>query len=523
MIIPVIIITASVVFELFYRLLGRKQWSWRLVSWGLRPWAAWAVFSVVYQLNSSRGMESVETAPTFISNIFPFFAQPWDRYESWTQAVARLVVTPTVWIWGSVVVLLGGILFLIIRCVMSDNQISIRKTVVMLTGLYLIAGALSFSVASLPNGVWDKEDHKGSLLSCWHAHNTVLYAVPFVKTRGDFLRNFKEIQPRLRITIHALSHPPGGALSMYYIGKVVGAGGMNIRLDSTRIRYALGLIFFSALNIFVLFGMGKSMFGSSRHGFTAGILWIVTPAVLAYSNFAQDGLYSVFFNLSLLLIWKVSVSDKMPYLSMVLLGLVFFCLNFLSYTWCLVTMAFVLFLVYCAFINKLSFRSLLLRGVIPLGIMTVLSGLVILRYKLDYLAAYKFSSDYVQQWYQYDTIYQHVISMVGGQFDLWLMMGAVACSAFFVSVYKRIKEREITPQFMFLIIVIFVYALPLLFGPSGIRLEAARCWMWMLSVPICFAAQFLLAQERPRVFVTVAVMVSLGTYTVMRLFLTFSP
>lgn len=520
---PIIILCVWLVFEVLYLMMGREKWLWKLVSWILRPWSFWAALSVVYQLNPSRGMGVLKTAPTYIPNIFPFFAQPWNRNETFLSVMARLSATSTVWVFGSVVVLLAGILFVVIKRVLSDESFSRKQIILMLSGLYLVAGVLSFSVGSLPDGVWSSAEKNGSFLSGWHAHNTVLYAVPFVKSKGHFLRNFKEIQPRLRITIHALSHPPGGALSMYYLGKAVGAQGMNIRLDSTRIRYAFGLVFFAALNVFVLFAMGRSMFGSNKHGFTAAMLWMVMPSVLAYSIFAQDSLYAVFFNLTLLFSWRVCTLEKMPYVDMVVLGVVFFFLNFLNYSWCLVTLIFALFLLYCWRSFKWTFRSLFLRGVIPLGIMTVLSGIVLLKYKLNYLDAYKVSSEYVRQWYQFETVYQNVVAWIGGQVDLFLMMGAVTCSAFFASVYAGIRKRKLSLQLTFLLIILSVYLLPIIFGPTCIRLETARCWMWVLSVPVCFAAQFLLKQDRARIFVTVAVMVSLATYTVMRLFLNFAP
>ena len=523
LILPVVILSVWIIFEICYRFLGNGKSYFRLIGWILRPWTAWAMLSVVYQMNPSRSMATVETAPGFSPDIYPFFARAWSETESFRQIVIKLLHTPTVWIWGGCVLLLAIMLLLIIKRVLSDKPLSTWKVFAMLAALYLIAGALSFSVGSLPNGVWDKGEKKGSLLSCWHAHNTVLYAVPFVKTKGNFLRNFAEIQPRLRITIHALSHPPGGALSMYYLGKVVGAGGMNIRLDSTRIRYALGLMFFAAFNVFILFFMGKSIFGSNRHGFVAAMLWMVAPSILAYTTFAQDSLYSVFFNLALLFSWKVCTDKKSSYISMISLGIVFFCLVFLNYSWCLVALIFALFLLYSAWSNKWQFRKLFLRGVLPLGVMTILSGWVLLSYKLDYLQAYKVSSEYVCQWYQFENIYQHIIAWIGGQVDLWLMMGTITCSAFFASIYLRIKKREFSPEFAFLLIILSVYVLPILFGPTCVRLETARCWMWVLSVPVSFSAHFLLQQKRPYIFVTSAVLFSLGTYTIMRLFLNFAP
>ncbi len=543
-VIPAIFLAGGIISEIInYK---TKKNVAKLLCWFFRPWMVWAVLSIIYQLNSARGMMAVPTAPSFTDNLYPFFANYWNNTETFRETVLRLIHTPAVWLWGSIVAALAFLLVFLTKKILSTEEISRSKNIGILIILYFTAAALSFSVGSLPDGMLSNDERQGSLLSGWHAHNTVLYAVPFVGSKGHFLRNFKEIQPKLRITIHALSHPPGATLSMYFIGRIVGADGMNIRLESTRIRYATGLILFAALNIFVLFGMGYSLFGNKKTGLMAAILWMVMPSVLAYSIFAQDSLYAVFYNSSLLLIWKVCIAEKKSYINMVLLGIIFSCLNFLNYSWGLITTIFVIFLVYNALIKKWRFNELMIRGAIPLGVMTVISGFILLDYKLDYLNAYKVSNEYVRQWYCFSTGYQHIIAWIGGQIDLWLMMGAVTCSAFFGAIITGIKHiaaqniREgynhssgigknmpevlrNTPQYVFILIILGVYILPILFGPTCIRLETARCWMWVLSVPVCFAADFLLRQKRPFIFVTTAMLVSLGTYSIMRLFLNFAP
>jgi len=520
---PILLLMGWIVFEgvNLARRRGGKP-SLKLMGWFLRPWAVWAGLSVIYQLNPGKGMDAVETAPSFTAWLFPFFVNPWTPEQSFTQILARLVSTPTVYFWGAVTVGLAVLLVLLIRRVFSDRPLTRKSALALLLGLYLLAGALPLTIACLPNGAWDSEECKGSLLSCWHAHATVLYAAPFVQSTDHFLRNYEEIHSRLRFTIHAYSHPPGAPLSMYYIGKAVGAGGMNIRLDSTRLRYTFGMAFFAALNIFILFALGKSIFGTTKHGFAAAILWTVSPAVLAYVPHTQDGLYAVFFNLSLLLTWRIGMAKRASWLEMLGLGLVFFCLNFLNYSWVLVTSIFALFLLYRAISTPWTFRELALRGGIPLGLMTLVSGSILIHYRLDYLAAYNQSTCYVQEWYQYATVYQHVAAWIGGQIELFLMMGAITCSALFAALYERGKQRDIGPQTVFIALIFAIYILPVLFGPTCLRLEAARCWLWVPSVPICFAASHLLKQSRPRLFVTVAALVSLGTYTLMRLFLNFA-
>jgi hypothetical protein len=525
---PILILSLWATFEILNFLKVRKDRDrktgavWTLTGWVLRPWSAFACVNLVYQLNPGRGMDAVDTAPRFDSWIYPFFIHPWRGDEGLAEAVRRIVSTPTVYLWGAVVALLAVLLYLFIRRVLSDRPLSGKNTLVLLVGLYLLTGMLHLSVASLPDGPWDSPERKGSLLSSWHAHATMLYSVPHVKSRDHFLRHYDVIQPRLRFTIHAYSHPPGGVLSMYYIGKAMGAGGRDIRLDSTRLRYAFGMTFFAALNIFVLFGLGRSIFGGSRHGFAAALLWGTAPAIIAYATYAQDGVYAVFFNLALLLTWRTGTGERPRYAEMAALGLVFSCLNFLNYSWGLATTVFAVFLIYRAIADRWSILTLALRGVVPLGIMTAVSGSVLLYYRLDYLETYRVASSYVREWYQYETIYQHVIAWVGGQIDILLMMGAVTCSAFISALFSRARDRDKSAPVVFLAIILVVYVLPVLFGPTCLRLETARVWMWVPSVPICFAANHLLEQRRPRLFLTVAVLFSLGSYALMRLFLNFA-
>lgn len=461
----------------------------------------------------------MDTAPGFTSWMFPVFLHPWNGGESIGHVFVRLASTPTVYIWGMIVAILALLMVFLTKLALSAKIHGWGELLLLLTGIYVLMGVLHLSVASLPNGPFDSGDRKGSLLSCWHAHSTMLYSVPFVKTKGDFLRNFKEIQPKLKFTTHALSHPPGGVLSMYYIGKIAGAGGMNIRLDSTRIRYAFGMTFFAALNVFILFGMGKTMFSSNEHGLVASLLWNTAPVMMAYSNFAQDGVYAVFFNLALLLTWRIGMADKRRYLEMVALGLIYVAIILMNYSWVLLTTIFAAFIIYCAISSKWKCLDLAIRGVIPLALMTVVTGAIFLHYKMDYLAFYRVSSCFVRSWYQYDTIYQHVISWVGGQVEIWLFMGAISCSAFFSSLAVHKKQGNWNPQLVFITIILAVYALPVIFGPTCLRLETSRCWLWVTSVPACFAAHHLLSQSRPRLFVTAAVLFSIGSYALMRLFL----
>lgn len=493
----------------------RRHPAWRFGLWALRPWAAWAVFNLVYRWQWAAGFNNRRT--------FPFFANLWDDKEPLIQALGRLAGTPTVWLWGLVVLLFaGGLAFAAARWAQDPPQQRLKRVGALLA-LYLAAAALYLSVASLPNGTRSTEERTASLLSCWHAHATMLYTVPVIQSTGHYLEHFLELQPQLRKTIHGLSHPPGASLSMYYIGCATGVRGEDIRLDSTRIRYALGLTLFGALNVLVVFALTRNLFGDDRIAFLAALLWLAAPSVTSYGTFAQDTLYAVFFNLALLLTYRVATCDRRPWAEMIALGFVFFCVVMLNYSWCLLTTVFAVFVLYGWRRARRPFPDLAVRGVVPLGLMTVLAGTLLLIYRLDYLAMYKVSSEYVALWYRFEGLYQHLTAWIGGQFDLWLLMGSVTCSAFLVALF-RLRPRDLAePPVAFLALVLCVFALPILFGPTCLRMETARCWNWVAAIPFAFAARELLRTPAPRLFAAGAVVVSILTSVALRLFMNFAP
>jgi len=517
---PGLILTAWAGFELAARRRRRAgRPPLRLPLWLLRPWAAWAGFSTVYQLNADRGMSAVDTAPQFYDWLFPFFQFPWVKHETLSEACARVFATPTVYGWGLAVALLAGLLLLWLRTALAPRPLRARTIIALLLGLHLLAGALTLSIASLPNGPRDTPDRKGSLLACWEAHATMLYAKPFVKSTDHFLRNWDAIHRRLRFTIHAYSHPPGGTLSMHYLATLIGAEKMNIRRSDTRLRYSIGMTLFAGLSLWIVFGLGRSLFGTSRHGLAAAFVWATSPSVLAYAPHAQDGLYAVFFLLALLLTWHVGMARRRPWLPMVLLGAVFFCNTFLNYSWGLATSIFALFIAYRTVTARWPLREAAWRFVPPLGIMTLLSGAVLLHYRLDYWESYCQSAAYVGEWYQYDTAWQHWVAWIGGQLEIGLMMGAVACSAFLAALARRLRVRDTRPEAVFLVMILFIYLIPVFYGPTCLRMETARCWLWVTGVPLCFAAHRLLDWPRPRLALGTAALSSIAIYSAFRLFL----
>jgi len=518
---PVLLLLACIVFEVVYALSLRRRSPagpglLRFVAWVVRPWGAWAVFNLLVRLQGDKGFNNPLT--------FPFFANHWPLGRNLPTALVRLARKPTAWGWSAVILTLTVALLLVAAFVL--RQVKPRRRGVVLIAVYILAVLLPITVSCLPDGFRPKQDKTlSSILSSWGAHNTVLYAIPLIETKGHFFRHFLEIQPRLRRTIHAYSHPPGGSLSLFWIGKLMGAGGKDIRDPQVVIRYVFGLALFGALNVFILYFLGSRLFQSPTVGIVSALLWISMPATLTYSNFAQDTVYGVFFNAALLLTWLSVTARRRTIWWPVLLGFVFYTLTLLNYSWCLVTTIFAVFASIMGLRQRWTRYDILLRGILPLAIMTLLLAATLVHYRFDYLAAYKVSRAYVDEWYRFTGPRQWITALVGGQFDMLLMAGSVVASAVVVTLtrWKRAGLTVARAEVVLLLVVLGVYAIPLLLGPTALKMETARCWNWVMSLPVTFAASTLLAQPRRVLYVGGAIAVSVTTATVMHLFLNFGP
>ena len=478
------------------------------MAWILRPWTVWAFFNLFFRWRWDQGFNDRRT--------FPFYAILWNKEESFKEALARLAHAPGLpWLGAAAVLLLAMVLLL--AWVMRRNP---ARSWPALGGLYVLAIGLHLSLACLPNGARSEPGRTGSLLAAWNnPGSTMLYALPLIQDSHDYFRRFPEIQPKLRRTIHGLSHPPGASLSLHWIGRAAGVRSRDIRDPANRLRYTVGLVAFGALNVFAIFALGRAAFGA-RAGFLAATLWATAPAVVAYAPFAQDSAYAVFFNLALWLGWQTATAPRRTGWWGFLLGLDFFALILMSYSWCLATSIFALFALAVGGRNRWRPREYAARIVFPLAVMTALAAAFLAYHRLDYWAMYRYASQYVNQWYPFTGPYQWILALLGGQIDLWLMLGSVTCSAFAVALFRLRKPDFREPRTIYLLIVLGIFALPLLFGPNCLKMEAARCWIWVGSLPLAFAADRLL--RAPRLFAWGAPAVSALTYAVMRLFLDFA-
>ncbi len=514
--VPAILLLIGIAVELFCRIIRffparRPPPFLTFVVWAIRPWTLWALFNLIFRWRWDHGFNNRLT--------FPFYANPWPPDHGFAEAITRLLHSPTWILWMGLSIFLTLAIVSLLTWTLRSSKPS--RLWLSLPGLYVLAVALHLSLACMPHGAWTDQGRSGSLLAAWHnTGSTMLHVIPRIQSTHDFLSRFQEIQPKLRSSIHGLSHPPFASLSLNWIGQVMGIQENNILLPDVRLRYAIGLTLFGALNLLLLFFLGRSLF-DAQTGFLTAVLWTTAPAVSAYATFAQDSIYALFFNSALLLSWHVVHSQRRTLLWATLLGIDFFVIIFMNYSWCLATTLFALFALATGIRHRWGIRDAALRLLLPLCVMTLLTAAFLAYFRLNYWAMYQYSNQFVIQWYPMSGIYQWTMALIGGQFDLFLLLGSVTTSAFASTLFAHLRTTQLRePRVQFLLIVLAVYTLPLLFGPNCLKMETARCWIWVASLPLAFAASRLLHMPH-RIFILGTPIVSSLTYAVLRLFLDF--
>jgi hypothetical protein len=490
-----------------------------LLLWGLRPWGVWALFSLVWRSQAAFAYDHDLTT-------FPFYAHLWQPGVSIASRLVTLGGRSQVWLWAGLALASLAALTALARAIAGGGRLARGGVAWRLAAVYLLGGVLLLTAACLPDGPQSRPDGRpGSLTRSWTAHGTVLYAIPRIKSPSHFMRHFAAIQPRLRITIHALTHPPGGALSLYWLGRLAGVPrGADIRSEAVRLRYLFALAGFGLLNALAVYALAHGLFGERKVALLAALLWVVAPTTLIHGTFAQDTVYVVFYTLALWLGWRVAATGERPPVgAALLLGTLFAALTMLNFSWCLMTAIFALFCLQVGVRRAWSCRELALRALLPLTVMTLLAGAILLRYRLDYWEIYRVASDYVKHWYRFVGPYQWLMALFGGQFDLWLMMGGVTLSAFLFAERQAARDGDAPWARRYLLTTLGILLLPLLFGPHPLKMETARCWNWMLPIPMAFAARGLLRHPAAGLLAPGAVAVSGLTFLALRLFMNFSP
>ncbi len=489
----------------------------KLLCWGSRPWALWGVINLFARFRQDLVLINPKT--------FPFYANLWKESKSsvlynlsFLEACQRIIISPISICFISVFLIIFTMMILSRKIVLKEWLALKKRTVVaILVGVYLISLGLFISFNSIPGGATEPPEYPqkvSCLLRPWYSSaGTMMYVAKKIKNSYYYLSHFEEILPKLRETRHASSHPPLASLSLYWIGKCVGVNG---DLDHDRIRYLLGLTIISALSLFVIYALAKSMFQSRKIALLASIFWMTMPGVLGYITFSQDILYSLVFNISFLLMYRVVVFPQSYILSFAL-GFTFFILSLFTYSWCIATTIFFAFSVTMGFRQKWKFSEWISRLLFPLAVMGLLLLIFTLTFHLDYLAIYKFSKTFHERFYAYKNMGQWFMALVGGQIDIGITMGSVVLTAFVTHLYRKKKELFSHSADVLLVCVLCIYVIPILFGPNPLKIETTRCWNWITTIPMLLAVKELFEEDQSHFMVVGSIAISLSSYFISRL------
>ncbi|MDP2989674.1 MAG: hypothetical protein Q8O57_03810, partial [Kiritimatiellota bacterium] len=389
------------------------------------------------------------------------------------------------------------------------------KVAAVLAGLVALNFAMPLAYDCLPEGVIDPAENQGSFLSMWFdSGSTMLYCMPHIKSKDHYLRNFESIQPRLHVSIHGVSHPPGASLALYWVGKPFGATGS---IGNDRLSYALGMTLFATLSVLAIYLLGRSLFASNEIGLMSAALWAVKPATLVYNTFAPDTIYVIFDILCLAFSWRVVTAAKRPWFSMITLSLLFYILAMLNFNWPVFVALFGAFLLLYARRQAWQPAEWLWRGAIPV----LLGGGLLLwtcrAYHLHYINIFRYALAYAHQFYDFHALYPWTIALLGSPIDLGILSGSFCACIFWRHFHSQLRQPMLTPAILFLLVILAFYLAAIL--GLNLKMESSRIWAWVVAVPLVIVANALRNSEHPRFYFLMAVALSMLQYYGMRLFL----
>ncbi len=525
----VLVLLFCLVAELAVWQLRRRRPSSRLVTWSslfiwyVRPWLAASIVNIVFRL-AKYGFSNCRTYPFYANPIWPH-----SSYSIW-QNIARIPSFEGVWPWLPIASLIAMLFTLLAVFVsrLSARRPKLVHLCPIVFSLYATVVFFVIAIGSLPNGFYTGEGQRSSFIGYWHdPGSTMLYAIQYMRpTPKKYVQNFPAIQEeRLGLTIHAKSHPPVASLFVRWIGALAGvdvADRNSYREAPVRLRYALGQTVVSALNAVIVFLIGACMF-DRRTGLFAAMLWGVAPSVGNYASFAPDMNYALFFHGSLLFTWLIATAPswKKSLFYAIPLGLCFTMLILMNFSWCIVTTDFAVFVAATGILSRRGWKDTALRAIPSLTAMTLFALWTFHHYKIDYLTIYRNSSRHVSGFYHHDTLFESFVTLVGGQVEWLFLLGPLVCAGFFIAIRHFRANRTHTEQVLFALVLLAVFAIPVLFGPACLKSEVARCWIWMAAVPIILSARFFLEKASAPQCAAV-VFSSAATTMLMRLFVTLA-
>jgi hypothetical protein len=507
---PVLLMAAWAIVESLPLL--HRPWcqapGWKIMAWFFRPLALWGLYNSVVRYFESYGFNDRTT--------FPFAFAPWHDNELWGVTFRNLAQSQDFWMWSTAVFLLGALFIMVCRWFISTPMTRTRISLA-LGWLVLLNIAMPLAYNCLPDGAADPLENKGSFLNAWFdSGNTMLYCMPHIPNKSQYLKHFGEIQPSLRASIHGVTHPPGASLALYWLGKPFGA---TQAIGRDRLRYMLGTTVFAALAVLAVFFLGRVVTGSPVIGLMGAALWAVKPATLAYNTFAPDTVYTVFNILCLAFIWLVATVPKRPWGAMAGLGTTLYVLTMLNFNWILFGGIFGLFLTLQAWHERWTIQEWCIRWMVPAGLMGAALLWTCVSYHMNYWTIFRTSLDYTRGFYQMANAYQWIIAMIGGPLDLFLLSGSVVAFLFWRRFPVEAKRAIHSPLVIYLLSLLAVYLVTAL-SVNILKMESSRVWAWVTALPLVFVAQVLHRSTHPRFYFLMAIARAMLQYYAMQLFLT---
>jgi hypothetical protein len=146
-------------------------------------------------------------------------------------------------------------------------------------------------------------------------------------------------------------------------------------------------------------------------------------------------------------------------------------------------------------------REIVTRVAVPPLVALVLHGLLALATGFDLVAAFRESHEFHSAYYPFAGATDWLYAAVGGQLELAWGVGPAVWG---IAVAALARSRFSDPSPRFALAVLAAYAVALAVGPNPLKLETARCWFWIATVPALLAADRILGEADARGVAAVA-------------------
>lgn len=377
-----------------------------------------------------------------------------------------------------------GVLFLVSRTLKRRSvPYSLLQRIRDLILLCLLCIICALSLAAFPKGVNSSSwETMGSFIRPWfNAGSTMVFDIRNIESEKEYLENFTTLQ-KSSLKIHAASHPPGASLLLYWIGRLTSHSKFP-----DFYHYAIGHTVLCFCNIFIIYLLGFEITRKHATAFLAAALFGLSPAMLIYANFAIEALVVGFYAVALWLMYRLPYEKHRGKLvcNCIALGCVFFLLAMVTYSWCLVTTIFTLWIIWLVFSRQLHPLVAIRKWGYPLLIFAAVWFSFLLVGRFDYYTAFVQTLEFEKYFYVFSNWKTVVIAFIGGQLLLWFMMGPVTAG---LAVSGLTRCRSIPRNARALFFLQYAIILTAIMLNDSLKVETGRCWNWALLLPFIFAA-----------------------------------